>query len=65
MALAEADVAAEDELMRRALAIWQETGDAAGTARGLFGMSMVFQVLSRDLGLGFFLVREGGCRGAQ
>lgn len=41
------------------------TGDAAGTARGLFGMSLVFQVLSRDLGLGFFLVREGGCRGAQ
>jgi tetratricopeptide (TPR) repeat protein len=45
---AEADVAAEEELMRRALAIWQETGDAAGTARGLFGLSLVFQVLRRD-----------------
>ena len=45
---AEADVAAEEELMRRALAGWQETGDAAGTARGLFGVSLVFQVLRRD-----------------
>jgi tetratricopeptide (TPR) repeat protein len=45
---AEADVAAEEELMRRALTIWQETGDAAGTARGLFGLSLVFQVLRRD-----------------
>src|SRR5690349_1985234 len=27
---------------------WQETGDAAGTARGLFGLSLVFQVLRRD-----------------
>jgi tetratricopeptide (TPR) repeat protein len=45
---AEADVAAEEELMRRALARWQETGDAAGTARGLFGVSLVFQVLRRD-----------------
>jgi len=34
--------------MRRALAIWQETGDAAGTARGLFGVSLVFQVLRQD-----------------
>jgi tetratricopeptide (TPR) repeat protein len=42
------DVAAEEELMRRALVIWQETGDAAGTARGLFGLSLVFQVLRRD-----------------
>jgi len=33
------DVEAEEELMRRALVIWQETGDAAGTARGLFGRS--------------------------
>jgi len=45
---ADADVAAEEELMRRALAIWQETGDPAGTARGLFGVSLVFQVLRRD-----------------
>jgi tetratricopeptide (TPR) repeat protein len=43
-----ADVDAEEELMRRALTIWQETGDAAGTARGLFGLSLVFQVLRRD-----------------
>jgi tetratricopeptide (TPR) repeat protein len=45
---ADADVDAEEELMRRALTIWQETGDAAGTARGLFGVSLVFQVLRRD-----------------
>ena len=44
----DADVAAEEELMRRALAAWQETGDAAGTARALFGVSLVFQVLRRD-----------------
>jgi tetratricopeptide (TPR) repeat protein len=43
-----ADVDAEEELMRRALVIWQETGDPAGTARGLFGLSLVFQVLRRD-----------------
>jgi len=42
------DVAAEEELMRRALAAWRETGDAAGTARALFGVSLVFQVLRRD-----------------
>jgi hypothetical protein len=47
-ALSDADVAAEEELMRRALAAWQETGDAAGTARALFGVSLVFQVLRRD-----------------
>jgi tetratricopeptide (TPR) repeat protein len=47
-ALADADVAAEEDLMRRALAAWQETGDSAGTARGLFGMSLVFQVLRSD-----------------
>jgi tetratricopeptide (TPR) repeat protein len=45
---AASDVDAEEELMRRALVIWQETGDAAGTARGLFGLSLVFQVLRRD-----------------
>jgi hypothetical protein len=44
----EAEVAAEEELMRRALAAWRETGDAAGTARALFGVSLVFQVLRRD-----------------
>jgi tetratricopeptide (TPR) repeat protein len=44
----EAAGAAEEELMRRALALWQQTGDSAGTARGLFGVSLVFQVLRRD-----------------
>jgi hypothetical protein len=47
-ALSDADVAAEEELMRGALAAWRETGDAAGTARALFGVSLVFQVLRRD-----------------
>jgi tetratricopeptide (TPR) repeat protein len=46
--LAEADVCAEEELMRRALVIWQEIGDPAGTAWALFGMGLVFQVLRRD-----------------
>jgi tetratricopeptide (TPR) repeat protein len=46
--LADADVAAEEDLMRQALALWRETGDPAGTARGLFGLSLVFQVLRRD-----------------
>jgi tetratricopeptide (TPR) repeat protein len=44
----DADVAAEEELMSGALAIWRETGDAAGTARALFGMGLVHQVLHRD-----------------
>jgi len=44
----DADVAAEEELMRHALAAWQETGNTAGTARALFGVSLVFQVLRRD-----------------
>ena len=44
----DADVAAEEELMRRALTCCQEGGDAASTARALFGMSLVFQVLRRD-----------------
>ena len=47
-ALSDADVAAEEDLMRRALAAWRETGNAAGTARALFGVSLVFQVLRRD-----------------
>src|SRR5215831_17337575 len=47
-ALSDADMAAEEELMRRALAAWQETGNTAGTARALFGVSLVFQVLRRD-----------------
>ena len=44
----DAEVAAEEELMRGALAIWRETGDVAGTARGLFGVGLVQQVLRRD-----------------
>jgi tetratricopeptide (TPR) repeat protein len=44
----DADVAAEEELMRRALAVWEEIGDPAGTARALFGVGLVLQVLHRD-----------------
>ena len=47
-AVADADVAAEEELMRRSLDLWQETGDAAGTALALFGVSLVYQVLRQD-----------------
>jgi len=46
--LSDAEVAAEEGLMRGALAAWQETADAAGTAYALFGVSLVFQVLRRD-----------------
>ena len=45
---AEADIAAEEELAGRALTLWRETGDSAGTGRALFDMSLVFQVLRRD-----------------
>lgn len=45
---AEAEIAAEEELMSRALALWRETGDSCGTGRALFDMSLVFQVLRRD-----------------
>jgi tetratricopeptide (TPR) repeat protein len=48
----EADVAAEEELLVRALALWRETGDAAGTGRALFDVSLVFQVLRRDWATG-------------
>ena len=53
---ADADVAGEEELMRRALAIRQEIGDPAGTARALFGVGLVFQVLRRDwdAAMGYF-----------
>jgi tetratricopeptide (TPR) repeat protein len=44
----EADVAAEEELMRGALGLWREVGDSAGTARGLFGVGLVLQVLRGD-----------------
>ena len=47
---ADADVAAEEELMRRALTICEEIGDPASTARALFGVGLVFQVLRRDWG---------------
>lgn len=47
-ALSGADADAEEELMRSALAISQEAGDAAGAGRALFGMSLVFQVLHQD-----------------
>jgi len=50
--VAEADVVAEEELMRGALAAWEETGDAAGTAMAWFGVSLVFQVLRRDWAAG-------------
>ncbi len=46
--LSDADIDGEDELMRRALAAWAETGNAAGTARALFGVSLVYQVLRGD-----------------
>jgi tetratricopeptide (TPR) repeat protein len=45
---ADVDVAAEEALMRRALAVWEEIGDPAGTARALFGVGLVLQVLHRD-----------------
>lgn len=44
----EADIAAEEDLTGRALGLWRETGDSAGTGRALFDMSLVFQVLRRD-----------------
>jgi tetratricopeptide (TPR) repeat protein len=45
---ADADVAAEEELMRGALGIWREIGDPAGTAMALFGVGLVLQVLRGD-----------------
>lgn len=45
---ADDDIAAEDDLMRRALALSQQAGDTAGTARALFGVGLVLQVLHRD-----------------
>lgn len=45
---ADADIVAEDGLMRRALALSREAGDTAGTARALFGVGLVLQVLRRD-----------------
>ena len=45
---AEAGIVAEDDLMRRALDLAQRAGDTAGTARALFGVGLVLQVLRRD-----------------
>jgi len=47
-AVAEADILAEEAVMRRSLELWQQTADAAGTAMGMFGVGLVFQVLRRD-----------------
>jgi tetratricopeptide (TPR) repeat protein len=44
----EADISAEEDLAGRALGLWRETGDPAGTGRALFDMSLVFQVLRHD-----------------
>jgi tetratricopeptide (TPR) repeat protein len=44
----EAAIAAEEELMQRALELWQETGDDAGVATAMFGAGLVHQVLRRD-----------------
>jgi hypothetical protein len=44
----DADVAGEESLMREALAAWEKTGNSAGTARALWGLSLVFQVLRHD-----------------
>lgn len=46
--LSDDDVAGEESLMRDALAAWEKTGNAAGTARALWGLSLVFQVLRHD-----------------
>lgn len=43
-----ADVRAEEEIFRRALAVHRELGDAVGTAKSLFGIGLVYQVLHRD-----------------
>jgi tetratricopeptide (TPR) repeat protein len=45
---ADAGIVAEDDLMRRALDLTQQAGDTAGTARALFGVGLVLQVLRRD-----------------
>jgi hypothetical protein len=42
------EVAAEEELMGRALDIWRDTSNVAGYAWGLFGVGVAWQVLRRD-----------------
>ena len=46
--LSDDEVTGEESLMREALAAWEKTGNAAGTARALWGLSLVFQVLRHD-----------------
>jgi hypothetical protein len=46
--LSDDDIAGEEALMREALAAWEKTGNTAGTARALWGLSLVFQVLRHD-----------------
>jgi tetratricopeptide (TPR) repeat protein len=43
-----ADAEAEEKLFRQSLALSQEVGDQAGTARSVFGVGLVFQVLRND-----------------
>jgi tetratricopeptide (TPR) repeat protein len=43
-----ADAEAEEKLFRESLAMSQEAGDQAGTARSVFGVGLVFQVLRSD-----------------
>jgi tetratricopeptide (TPR) repeat protein len=43
-----ADAEAEEKQFRQALAISEELGDEAGTARSAFGVGLVFQVLRSD-----------------
>jgi len=45
---ADSEIAAEEQLFRRALAEGQQSGDAACTAHSLFGLGLVFQVLRQD-----------------
>jgi len=56
----EADISAEEDLAGRALGLWRETGDPAGTGRALFDMSLVFQVLAPA---GIRPVRRAGAPG--
>jgi tetratricopeptide (TPR) repeat protein len=46
--VASGDADSEEKLFRQALAISQELGDKAGTARSAFGVGLVFQVLRDD-----------------
>jgi tetratricopeptide (TPR) repeat protein len=44
----ETAIAAEEELMQRALELWRTTKDDAGVATAMFGVGLVHQVLRRD-----------------